>query len=318
MIEPDLQSLAMPQPEQPSTDSRSRATRNSDRYAAERNTGSVASPSIEPVRMLRQPNPYANVPSLYDLYVQAAPNNRPLERFGLDVFRKGEANPAYLPMDLPVGPSYVVGPGDSLAIDLWGGVSQRLLRTVDREGRVALPEAGPVLVSGRSLGDVQQEVQRVLRTQFRDVSADVSLQRLRTVRVYVVGNVASPGAYDVSSLSTPLNALFAAGGVTPQGSLRRLQHYRGKQLVEEVDAYDLLLHGIRGDLQRLENGDSLLVPSLGPVVTVEGMVRRPRFTKCAAKRPSRMRSTSQAEFYRLQLFGILKCSVWWHMKSARC
>src|SRR6266576_3308565 len=273
MIEPDLQSLAMPQPEQPSADLRS--IRNSDRYAAERNTGSLSSPAVEPVRMVRQPNPYANVPSLYDLYVQAVPNNRPLERFGLDVFRKGEANPAYLPMDLPVGPSYVVGPGDSLAIDLWGGVSQRLLRTVDREGRVALPEAGPVLVSGRTLGDVQQEVQRVLRTQFRDVSADVSLQRLRTVRVYVVGNVASPGAYDVSSLSTPLNALFTAGGVTPQGSLGRLQHYRGKQLIEEVDAYDLLLRGIRGDLQRLENGDSLLVPSLGPVVTVEGMVRRP-------------------------------------------
>jgi len=95
------------------------------------------------------------------------------------------------------------------------------------------------------------------------------------VRVYVVGDVTSPGAYDVSSLSTPLNALFAAGGVTPQGSLRRLQHYRGKQLIEEVDAYDLLLHGIRGDLQRLENGDSLMIPPLGPVVTVEGMVRRP-------------------------------------------
>lgn len=275
MTQPDLQTLPMPQPEQPTTDPRSRAMRNSERYAAERNTGSLGSTVLEPVTMLRHPNPYANVPSLYDLYVQAAPNNRPLERFGLDVFRKGEANPAYLPMDLPVGPSYVVGPGDSLAIDLWGGVSERLQRVVDREGRVALPEAGPVLVSGRTLGDVQQEVQRVLRTQYRDVSADVSLQRLRTVRVYVVGDVASPGAYDVSSLSTPLNALFVAGGVTPQGSLRRLQHYRGKQLVEEVDAYDLLLHGIRGDLQRLENGDSLLVPSLGPVVTVDGMVRRP-------------------------------------------
>jgi polysaccharide biosynthesis/export protein len=93
--------------------------------------------------------------------------------------------------------------------------------------------------------------------------------------VYVVGDVNSAGAYDVSSLSTPLNALFVAGGVTPQGSLRRLQHFRGKQLIEEVDAYDLLLHGIRGDLQRLENGDSLMVPPLGPVVTVEGMVRRP-------------------------------------------
>ncbi len=93
--------------------------------------------------------------------------------------------------------------------------------------------------------------------------------------MYVVGDVTSPGAYDVSSLSTPLNALFVAGGVTSQGSLRRLQHYRGKQLVEELDAYDLLLHGIRGDLQRIENGDSLMVPPLGPVVTVEGMVRRP-------------------------------------------
>ena len=118
-------------------------------------------------------------------------------------------------------------------------------------------------------------MQRVLRTQFRDVSADVSLQRLRTVRVYVVGDVASPGAYDVSSLSTPINALFAAGGVTEQGSLRRIEHYRGKQLIEEVDAYDLLLHGIRGDLARLENGDSLLVPPLGAVVKVDGMVRRP-------------------------------------------
>jgi polysaccharide export outer membrane protein len=118
-------------------------------------------------------------------------------------------------------------------------------------------------------------VQRSLRTQFRDVSADVALLRLRSVRVYVVGDINSPGAYDVSSLSTPLNALFVAGGVTAQGSLRRLQHYRGKQLVEEVDAYDLLLHGIRGDLQRLENGDSLMVRSIGPVVTVEGMVRRP-------------------------------------------
>ena len=284
-VQPDLQAFPSLQPEQTSTVlGGTRPSRNSEAYLTPRNMNSSRLAPVEPVRMLRKPSPYADVPSLYDLYVQAAPNNRPPERFGLDVFRKGEASPAYLPMDLPVGPSYVVGPGDSLAIDLWGSVSQRLLRTIDREGRVALPEAGPVLVSGRSLGDVQQEVQRVLRTQFRDISADVSLQRLRTVRVYVVGNVGLPGAYDVSSLSTPLNALFVAGGVTPQGSLRRLQHYRGKQLIEEVDAYDLLLHGIRGDLQRLENGDSLLVPSLGPVVTVEGMVRRPALYELHSER----------------------------------
>src|SRR4029077_12846079 len=107
--------------------------------------------------------------------------------------------------------------------------------------RVSLPEAGPLFVSGRTLGQVQQAVQVALRTEFRDVSVDVSLSRLRTVRVYVVGDVAEPGAYDISSLSTPLNALFAAGGVTPRGSLRALKHYRGKELVQEVDAYDLLL-----------------------------------------------------------------------------
>jgi protein involved in polysaccharide export with SLBB domain len=230
---------------------------------------------MSPVRMVHRSNPYSDIPSLYDMYVQASSRQRPTERFGLDVFRNTANDPEAIPMDLPVGPDYVLGPGDSLEIDLWGGVSQRMYRVVDREGRVSLPEAGPLLVSGRNLGDVQQAVQQALRTEYRDVSADVSLAKLRTVRVYVVGDVAQPGAYDISSLSTPLNALFVAGGVTPRGSLRALKHFHGKQLVEEVDAYDLLLHGVRSDMQRLENGDTLLVPSLGPLVTVDGMVRRP-------------------------------------------
>jgi protein involved in polysaccharide export with SLBB domain len=225
--------------------------------------------------ILHRANPYADIPSLYDMYRQVSPRSPMLKRFGMDVFRNGTGDTSQLPMDLPVGPDYVVGPGDGLAIDLWGGISQRLYRIVDREGRLSLPEVGPVLVSGRTLGEVQSAVQQILRTQFRDVSADVSLSRLRTVRVYVVGDVEQPGAYDISSLSTPLNALFASGGPTPEGSLRTLRHYRGKQLVEEVDVYDLLLHGIRSDLKRLENGDTVLVPPMGPQVTVEGMVRRP-------------------------------------------
>jgi polysaccharide biosynthesis/export protein len=228
-----------------------------------------------PVPMVHRPNPYADVPSLYDMYVQASTKQKPLERFGLDVFRNNSEQPDVIPMDLPVGPDYVVGPGDGLAIDLWGATSQRIVRTVDRQGRVSLPEAGPVLVSGRTLGEVQELVQRTLRGQFRDVSTDISLSRLRTVRVYVVGEVNEPGAYDVSSLSTPLNALFAAGGITGRGSLRTVKHYRGKALVEEVDAYDLLLRGVSSGLQRIENGDTLMVPTIGPQVTIEGAVRRP-------------------------------------------
>ena len=230
---------------------------------------------ITPVKMVRPANPYSDVPSLYDMYVQASAVQRPAERFGLDVFRNSDHQPDLIPMDLPVGPDYVVGTGDTLSIDLWGSVSQRLVRLVDREGRISLPETGPLPVSGKNLGEVQQEVQHAMRYVFREVSADVSLSRVRTVRIYVVGDVAEPGAYDISSLSTPLNALFAAGGVTARGSLRTLRHSRGKELVQQVDAYDLLLHGVRSDLKRLEDGDTLLVPSLGPQVTVEGMVRRP-------------------------------------------
>jgi len=228
-----------------------------------------------PVKMVHQASPYADVPSLYDMYVQASAKQRTAERFGLDIFRNSDNDPDVIPLDLPVGPDYVVGTGDSLTISLWGSVSQRLVRSVDRQGRIALPETSPVLVSGKSLAEVQLDVQRALRSVFRDVSADVSVSRLRTVRVYVVGDVAEPGAYDINSLSTPLNALFAAGGVTARGSLRSLKHFRGKELVEQVDAYDLLLHGIRSDLKRLENGDTLLVPPLGPQVTIDGMVRRP-------------------------------------------
>jgi protein involved in polysaccharide export with SLBB domain len=265
----------------PSTPGRGDGGFNSDKSGMERPSRGrptaerTSEEDVSPVRMVHRANPYSDIPSLYDMYVQASTRQRPTERFGLDVFRNTANDPDAIPMDLPVGPEYVLGPGDSLEIDLWGGVSQRMYRVVDREGRVSLPEAGPLLVSGRSLGDVQLAVQQALRTEYRDVSADVSLSKLRTVRVYVVGDVAQPGAYDISSLSTPLNALFAAGGVTPRGSLRALKHLRGKQLVEEVDAYDLLLHGVRSDMGHLENGDTLLVPALGAQVTVDGMVRRP-------------------------------------------
>ena len=228
------------------------------------------------VSMVHKRNPYADIPSLYDMYVQAA----------LQGSRAGTLWHGSFPQRNARSGCHADGSCQSVPTTwldratvwqsiLWGAVSQRVVRSVDREGRINLPEAGPLLVSGRTLGEVQESVQQVLRTQFRDVSADVSLSRLRTIRVYVVGEVAEPGAYDISSLSTPLNALFAAGGITPRGSLRNLQHYRGKELIEEVDAYDLLLHGVGSELKRLENGDSLLVPPMGGQVTVSGMVRRP-------------------------------------------
>jgi polysaccharide export outer membrane protein len=238
--------------------------------------GTVGPAREQPQHLVnRRPNPYADIPSLYDLNLQYSRRSPALQRFGNEVFQKATGNIEQLPMDVPAGPDYVLGPGDGISIDLFGGVSQRLRRIVDREGRVSLPEIGGLQVAGRTLSDVQNMVQSALRSQFRNVQVDVSLSRLRTVRVYVVGDVQNPGAYDISSLSTPLNALYAAGGPTSRGSLRTLKHFRGKEVVQTVDVYDLLLHGVRSSMQRLEAGDTILVPPIGAEVAVQGMVRRP-------------------------------------------
>src|SRR5438445_3402204 len=141
--------------------------------------------------LVRAPNPYKDIPSLYDMYVQAIPRPTIPKRFGAEVFENGTRDSQLIPMDVPAGPDYVVGPGDGLSIDLWGGTTQRIYRVVDREGRVSLPEVGPLLVSGKSLADVQQSLQQLLRTEFRRVSADVSLARLRTIRVYEAGDTAT-------------------------------------------------------------------------------------------------------------------------------
>ena len=200
-----------------------------------------------------------------------------VQRFGMQIFQNGTRDLQTIPTDLPVGPGLRAGARAMGLRSIFGeGVTRRFFRVVDREGRVSLPEVGPVLVAGKSLAEVQETVQRTLRTQFHDISADVSLARLRTIRIYVVGDVLRPGAYDVGSISTPLNALFAAGGPSSRGSMRMLKHFRGDTLVQDVDLYDLLLHGVRGDVRRLEKRryrDGPL-PS-APRSQSKGMVRRP-------------------------------------------
>lgn len=230
---------------------------------------------------LHLPTPY-NLLSLHDLYTQLPQTDTPLKRFGSDVFLRRDGivpnqispNGRETPLDVPAGPSYVVGPGDNISIDLWGGISQSFTRTVDREGRLALPESGAVQVAGLTLEQVQRLVTDTLKQQYRNVQVAVTIAHLRSIRVYVVGDVQRPGAYDISSLSTSLNALYAAGGPTSVGSLRILRHYRGKQLIGEIDLYDFLLHGVQSE-DRLQAGDTVMVPPAGPQIAIYGAVKRP-------------------------------------------
>ncbi len=216
-----------------------------------------------------------NLMAMRDLYTQVPDQSSSLKRFGSDVFLSRGMQSKQMPLDLPVGPDYVLGPGDSLSISMWGGLAQNFTRVIDREGRVTLPEAGPIVVAGETLEQAQKAIHDALAPQYRDAKVEVTVARLRTVRVYVVGDVQRPGAYDVSSLSTPLNALYSAGGPTSIGSLRTVRHYRGKRLVRDIDLYDFLLHGMRTETERIEAGDTILIPPAGHQVTISGMVRRP-------------------------------------------
>jgi protein involved in polysaccharide export with SLBB domain len=226
------------------------------------------------VQVVHQTAPY-NLQSLRDLYTQVPEQTSNLKRFGSDMFVNRGTDTKQMSVDIPIGPDYIVGVGDGLIVNLWGGVSQSFSRTVDREGKIVLPEAGTIVVAGLSLERAQALVQSALSQQFRDAKVAVTIARLRTVRVYVVGDVQRPGAYDITSLSTPLNALYAAGGPTSIGSLRVARHYRGKELVREVDLYEFLLRGVRPDTERIQDGDTILVSPAGRQVAVAGMVKRP-------------------------------------------
>lgn len=263
---------------------RQRTLNSRSSYAARREaalsirprTERMPAPAAPPV--VHRPSPYSGLQSLRDLYTQFKAQEQPLQRFGLSFFQHNAslvALPVTMPLDVPAGPDYVLGPGDRLTLSLSGAMTQRFPISVDSEGRIPMADAGMLLVSGKTIHQAQSEIERALAPYYNQVRADISLSRVRAIRVYVVGEVNHPGAYDVSSLSTALNALVAAGGPTERGSLRFIKQYRGKQLVAQIDFYDFLLHGVRSDVQRLESGDTILVPPVGPQVAVAGMVKRP-------------------------------------------
>ena len=177
--------------------------------------------------------------------------------------------------DVPVGPDYVVGPGDTLNILLWGGVQEGYQIEVDRNGAIALPRLGVVQVWGLTLDQVQRLLQQRFSEFYSDFRMAVTLGKLRTHLIYVVGEVRQPGAYTVSSLSTIINTLFASGGPTKNGSLRRIQLVRPGRPPRTLDLYSFLLQGDKSQDHIVQSGDTILVPLIGPVAGVAGNVKRP-------------------------------------------
>ncbi len=253
------------------------------RFNTPRNSDISPNVTDEPSALHRQA-PY-NLRALRDLYTQVPDSPEHLKRFGSDLFMDRNAPQMTLSetvprgsrsaLDVPLGPDYVLGPGDQLGIALWGGVSETIVRIVDGEGRVPLPEAGPVQLAGLTLEQAQLLIANAMQRQYRNARVLVTVAQARSIRIFVVGDVQRPGAYEVSALASPLSALFAAGGPSAIGSLRTLRHFRNEKMIGEIDLYNFTLHGVRPADDRLQASDTLLVPPVGPQVAVFGAVKRP-------------------------------------------
>ncbi|PYM34821.1 MAG: hypothetical protein DME15_07860 [Candidatus Rokuibacteriota bacterium] len=202
------------------------------------------------------------------------PYGAPLRQYGYAMFASNVST--FAPVDdIPVGPDYVMGPGDDLTINVWGAVDSTLVKTVDRNGRIVLPKVGDLRIWGLTFAQADRLIREQLSRYFRGFQTSVTMGRLRTVSVHVVGEVCQPGAYTLSALSTVTNALFSAGGPTKLGTLRDVRLIRGTSQVAKLDLYDFLQRGDRTRDFRLESGDTIFVPTIGDVVAVAGEVKRP-------------------------------------------
>jgi len=192
-------------------------------------------------------------------------------RFGDNLFTSshvGEINNALIPED------YLLGPGDNLIISLWGRVQQEWNLTVDRQGKIFIPKVGEISAWGITLSRFEEQLDARLSQVYTGYERRVTLGKIRTIKVFVYGEVRSPGGYAVSAMSTLFNALYMAGGPTGSGSFRQIKLIRDRDQTS-VDLYDFLITGDKSCDLPLLSGDVIFVPLAGSQAIIRGQVRRP-------------------------------------------
>jgi protein involved in polysaccharide export with SLBB domain len=229
-------------------------------------------PPLNPSQVWRPPTPTHPQTEFEQMVADSA--GRPLPLFGQSLFV--QAPSTFAPVDWMQVPSdYIIGPGDELQIKVWGQVEASLRVMVDRSGQIYLPQVGEITVAGIHYGDLEQHLKSEISKIFKNFTITASIGRLRSIQVIVVGNARYPGTYTISSLSTLVNAIFASGGPTPQGSLRDIQVRRDGKTITDFDFYDLLIKGDKSKDVRLQPGDILYIPHVGPLVAASGSVNSP-------------------------------------------
>jgi polysaccharide biosynthesis/export protein len=185
--------------------------------------------------------------------------------------------------DVPVGPGYILGPGDEINIQMSGAVNDQLRLAIDRTGSLSIPTVGSIHVAGLPYAQLNSFLTAQLSKIYRNFTINAQLGSLRTIQVFVVGQARRPGTYSISSLSTLTNAIFASGGPSSQGSVRDIQVKRDGVTIDHFDLYDLLLRGDKTKDISLATGDVIFIPFVGPQVAIVGSVDNPAIYELKAE-----------------------------------
>jgi len=223
------------------------------------------------VSQLQTPQLPPNPPTEFQKFV-AATTGQFLPIFGEDLFLRVPST--FSPSELaPVPSQYVIGPDDELRVRIWGQINFSGNLRVDRSGNIYLPQIGAVPVAGLEFSALDQHLRAAVAKTYRNFDISVDMGRIRSMQIYVAGQARRPGAYTISSLSSLVDALFATGGPSPQGSLRHIQLNRNGKTVAEFDLYALLIRGDKSKDVPLLPEDVLYIPVAGPQVAIMGSVR---------------------------------------------
>jgi len=219
-------------------------------------------PSTQGPRALRP-----QLPSQFQRFVQES-TGRLLPVFGAELF---ESPQAYTPdTSLPAPAEYILGVGDEVRVQVWGAVDYSGTHTLDRNGQISLPKVGTFSLAGVAVRDLEGVLRSQLSKVFTNFNVNANLGRVRSIQVYVVGQARQPGTYKLSSLGTMVNALFASGGPTTNGSMRAIQLTRAGKVLTTLDLYDFIARGDKGRDLPLQSGDVIVIPPVGPRVAVTG------------------------------------------------
>ena len=186
--------------------------------------------------------------------------------------------------NLPTPTNYKLGPGDEVAIDIWGASQSTIQETISPDGNIYIENLGPVHLSGLTVSQANTYLKKQLGQIYSSINGDtpesnirLSLAQNRTIQVHVMGEVENPGTYTMSSFATIFNALYQAGGVSEVGTMREIKVYRNDKLVATYDVYDFILNGNSDMGIRLEDNDVVTVDAYKNLVSVTGNVKRPMY-----------------------------------------